>query len=109
MGLPDDLVFRTKGQLAIDLCTDAFTDGVRLDFLCGDEVYGNCTELREFCEDRGQGYVLRVRSTFHLLLAAGKAAVTCAQAARTLGTGTRRWEVRSAGAGSKGPRWDAWA
>ena len=109
MGLPAGLVFRTKGQLAIDICADAFADGVRLDFLCGDEVYGNCTELREFCEEAGQGYVLRVRSTFHLVLAGGGEAVTCAQATRALGKGTRRWEVRSAGAGSKGRRWYAWA
>jgi SRSO17 transposase len=109
MGLPGDLVFRTKGQLAIGICTEAFADGVWFDFLCGDEVYGNSTELREFCEDHGQGYVLRVRSTFHLVLAAGKAPVTCAQAARSVGTGNRRWEVRSAGAGSKGQRWYSWA
>src|ERR1022692_4542832 len=50
MGLPLDLVFRTKGQLAITICADAFADGVRLDFACGDEVYGSCTELREFFE-----------------------------------------------------------
>jgi hypothetical protein len=67
-------------------------------------VYGNSTELRQFCEEAAQGYVLRVRSTFHLVLATGKAPVTCAQAARSLGAGSRRWEVRSAGAGSKGQR-----
>jgi hypothetical protein len=27
MGLPGDLVFRTKGQLAIDICAEAFIDG----------------------------------------------------------------------------------
>ena len=43
MGLPPDLGFRTKGQLAIDICTDAAADGIRPDFDCGDEVYGNCT------------------------------------------------------------------
>ncbi len=46
---------------------------------------------------------------FHLVLAGGGAAVTCAQAARTLGRSNRRWEVRSAGMGSKGQRWYAWA
>ena len=55
MGLPLDLVFRTKGQLAIDMLTETFTDGIRLDFVCGDEVYGACTELREFCEERRPG------------------------------------------------------
>src|ERR1039457_273548 len=64
MGLPLDLVFRTKGQLAITILSDAFADGAELDFVCGDEVYGSCTELRVFLESRQQGYVLRVRSNF---------------------------------------------
>jgi SRSO17 transposase len=108
MGLPDDLVFRTKGQLAIDLLTEAFADGVRLDFVCGDEVYGGCTQLREFCEARGQGYVLRVPSNFHLTLATG-GRLTCKQAAARLLEGRRPREVRSAGTGAKGRRWYAWA
>jgi hypothetical protein len=78
MGLPLDLVFRTKGQLAIDILTKALTGRVWLDIVCGDEVYGACTELREFCEERGQGYVLRVPSSFRLVLAAG-ATLTCTQ------------------------------
>lgn len=108
MGLPLDLVFRTKGQLAIDICTDAFADGLRFDFICGDEVYGNCTKLREFLEGRGQGYVLRVPSNFHVALASG-ISMTCAEAAGRLLKDKRRWEVRSAGKGSKGDRWYAWA
>jgi hypothetical protein len=54
MGLPEDLAFRTKGQLAIDILTEAFAGGVRLDFVCGDEVYGSCTQLREYLEDHDQ-------------------------------------------------------
>ena len=107
MGLPLDLVFRTKGQLAIDICTEVLGDGTGLDFICGDEVYGNCTELRSFLEGCGQGYVLRVRSDFHLTLAR-EVRMTCAQAAGRLLPG-RRWEVRSAGKGSKGQRWYRWA
>ena len=41
MGLPPDLVFRTKGQLAIDVLADAGADGLAFDFICGDEVYGS--------------------------------------------------------------------
>jgi SRSO17 transposase len=108
MGLPPDLVFRTKGQLAIDICTDTFADGIRFDFICGDEVYGNCTQLRSFLEGCGQAYVLRVPSNFHLTLAAG-VRVTCAQAVSGLLSEARRWEVRSAGKGSKGERWYGWA
>jgi hypothetical protein len=66
MCLPGDLIFRTKGQLAIGLLTEAFADGIRLDFICGGEVYGSCTQLHEYLEERGQGYVLRVPSNFHL-------------------------------------------
>ncbi|GAA1015027.1 hypothetical protein Aple_052240 [Acrocarpospora pleiomorpha] len=108
MGLPLDLEFRTKGQLAIDLCADAYADGLVFDFVCGDEVYGGCTRLREFLQDNGQAYVLRVSSGFMLTLAAGTK-LTCAQAVKQLAKDKRRWEVRSAGKGSKGERWYAWA
>ena len=107
-GLPPDLRFRTKGQLAIDILDDAWADGLGFDFVCGDEVYGSCTQLREFLEGRGQAYVLRVASNFTLTLAAGTT-MTCAQAVKKLLKNKKAWEVRSAGKGSKGERWYAWA
>ena len=108
MGLPLNLEFRTKGQLAIDISKDAADDGIRPDFYCGDEVYGNCTELREHFEAEGQAYVLRVPSNFMIMLAAGTK-LTCADAVKPLLKHSQRWEVRSAGSGSKGERWYAWA
>ena len=108
MGLPLDLKFRTKGELAIDICAEALTGGVRVDFVCGDEVYGTCTKLREFLETHGQGYVLWVPSSFCLTLAHG-VTLTCAEVVTRLLNDARRWEVRSAGQGSKGQRWYAWA
>jgi SRSO17 transposase len=108
MGLPLDLQFRTKGQLATGICAGAYADGIRFDFACGDEVYGNCTGLREFFEDNGQAYVLRVPSNFTLTLAAGTK-MTCVEAVKTPLKHPQRWEVRSAGSGSKGDRWYAWA
>ena len=107
-GLPDGLRFRTKGQLATDVLADARADGVTFDFICGDEVYGASPDLREYLEACGQPYVLRVASNFTLTLAGGTA-VTCAQAVKTLLKDKRSWEVRSAGNGSKGQRWYAWA
>ena len=107
-GLPLDLVFRTKGQLAIAILAEAFAEGLELDFTCGDEVYGSCTELRSFLEGRQQGYVLRVPSSFGITLASG-VRLTCAAAVRRLLTARRRWEIRSAGKGSKGSRWYGWA
>jgi hypothetical protein len=107
MGLPPGLKFRTKGQLAIDICAEAYADGLAFDFVCGDEVYGNCTRLREFFEQHGQAYMLRVASSFMVALAA-ETSMTCTQAVKLLGNNKRRWEVRSAGMGSKGQRWYAW-
>jgi SRSO17 transposase len=107
-GLPLNLAFRTKGQLAVDVMKDACADGLVFDFACGDEVYGSCTELRGFLEECGQAYVLRVASSFAFALAPG-VRLTCADAVRRLLKGKRGWEVRSAGKGSKGERWYAWA
>jgi SRSO17 transposase len=106
--LPLNLRFRTKGQLAVDVLQDAYADGLSFDFACGDEVYGSCTELREFLESRGQAYVLRVASSFTLILAPGTT-MTCADVVKKLAKGRKGWEVRSAGKGSKGERWYAWA
>jgi hypothetical protein len=83
MGLPLDLQFRTRGQLATGIRVGAYADGIRFDFACGDEVYGNCTGLRDFFEDNGQAYVLRVPSNFTLTLAAGTK-MTCVEAVKTL-------------------------
>jgi SRSO17 transposase len=108
MGLPPGLVFRTKGQLAIDLLTEVFAGGVRLDFVCGDEMYGSCTQLREYLEARGQGYVLRVTSNFHLTLARG-VKLTCKQAATRLLAGAAAGRpappgrAPKASAGMRGP------
>jgi SRSO17 transposase len=108
MKLPPDLVFRTKGQLAIDLLGEVLADGIHLDFACGDEVYGSCTQLREYLEACGLAYVLRVPSNFYLTVACG-VRLPCKQAAATLLAGRRGWEIRSAGHGAKGQRWYAWA
>jgi SRSO17 transposase len=108
MGLPVDLTFRTKGQLAIDICTTADADGIRPDFYCGDEVYGNCTELRAHFEADEQAYVLRVQKNFRITLSSGTV-MPCVQAVKTLLKHKRSWEIRSAGKGSKGDRWYAWA
>ena len=106
-GLPADLRFRTKGQLAVDVLTDAYADGLCLDFVAGTRFYGSCTELRQYLEQQGQAYVLRVASSFMLTFAGVR--MTCADAVRKLLKDNKQWEVRSAGRGSKGERWYAWA
>ncbi|MFY1652012.1 IS701 family transposase [Solwaraspora sp. WMMB762] len=108
-GLPPDAEFRTKGQLAIDLCTHAYADELTFDVICGDEVYGNRTELREFLEARGQAYVPRVASTFMVRTPSGDRSTSAQAVDLLVGGAGRGWQVRSAGTGSKGHRWYAWA
>src|SRR5262249_60667487 len=110
MKLPPELAFRTKGQLAIDLIGEVFADGIRFDFACGDEVYGSCTQLRQFLEDRGQAYVLRVPSNFYLTAAPG-VRLTCKQAAATLAGARPGRGGRSARPRAHGPPCEArgWA
>ena len=52
--------------------------------------------------------MLRVASNWVLTLACGTK-MTCAEAVSKLLKRTKAWEVRSAGQGSKGERWYAWA
>ena len=106
--LPLDLVFQTKGELAIGIFDDAIADGLVPDFVCGDEVYGSCTKLREHLEQEKQAYVLRVPKNFRVTMGGG-AVLTCQDAVKKLLRSKQRWEVRSAGKGSKGSRWYVWA
>jgi len=95
------------GRRRRGLVVGALDETGQQNVVCGDEVYGGCTQLREFLERHGQAYVLRVACTFMLELGDG-ARLTCRQAVARL-LGQLPWEVRSAGAGSKGQRWYAWA
>jgi SRSO17 transposase len=101
--LPPDLAFKTKGELAIGIFDDAIADGLVPDFVCGDEVYGSCTKLREHLEQEKQGYVLRVQKSFRVTLGDGTV-LTCEDVVKKLLRSARLWEVRTAGKGSKGER-----
>lgn len=107
MGLPGELVFATKGELAVQILTDARADGMMTDFVCGDEVYGSCPALRRYLEEHAQAYVLRVAKTFAVALGGSK--LTCADVVTTYLRAKRRWMLASAGSGSKGERDYAWA
>ncbi|MGH3274059.1 MAG: IS701 family transposase [Streptosporangiaceae bacterium] len=107
MALPLTLKFLTKGELAIEILREACADGIFFDFICGDEVYGSCTRLREYLESVRQAYVLRVRKNFYLTFRGGSV-LTCEDAVKKM-LRPGNWEVRSAGRGTKGERWYAWA
>jgi len=70
-GVPDEITFETKPQLAGDLLQHAHDQGIRAGFVAGDEVYGG-RDLRESIRARGTGYVLAIRSNYAVTLPSGR-------------------------------------
>ena len=108
-GIPDAVGFRTKPALARDMLERALDAGVPAAWVIGDEVYGCDRRLRMPLEQRGQPFVLAVRSTEAVFYVGipGKAQPHAATVADALPA--RAWRVLSAGAGTKGPREYRWA
>jgi SRSO17 transposase len=71
MGVGDDIEFKTKPELAVDICAEMVADATMPPWAAGDEVYGRSGDLRAFFEEHGVGYVLRVGKAFYTDLAAG--------------------------------------
>jgi SRSO17 transposase len=61
-GIPDDVPFATKPELARRMLTRALDAGVPVGWLTADELYGQDKRLRVWCEQRGLPYVLATRS-----------------------------------------------
>lgn len=108
LGIPADVVFRTKAQLAIDITTDMIADHTMPPWCAGDEIYGRSRELREHLESHDVGYVLRVGCDFWVELAADGTRLRTDAVVGKYFAAKRRWQVCSV-AGSKGERAYAWA
>ena len=78
-GVPEEVMFATKPQLAGALLDRAHSLGIRAAFVAGDEVYGG-RELRRGIRQRGMGYVMAVRANHALTTGSGRT-VTAAAAA----------------------------
>ena len=70
-GVPDEITFETKPQLAGDLLQHAHDQGIRAGFVAGDEVYGG-RDLRKSIRVRATGYVLAIRSNHAVTLPSGR-------------------------------------
>ena len=103
-GIPDEVGFATKGELAQQMLARAFAAGVPADWVVGDTVYGY-DELRLFLEEREKNYVVAVPET-HSVWVQGRPQPVGLLAALLP---PEAWVVLSAGQGSKGPRLYEWA
>src|SRR4029453_13383219 len=71
-GIPKDLTFQTKPQLAAEIVKDLFAEGRCPPWVTGDEVYGRDAKLRQAVEDQGTGYVLKIPCSFRVTLPTGQ-------------------------------------
>jgi SRSO17 transposase len=108
-GVPDEVTFATKPQLAQRLLARALAAGVRVPWVTADEVYGSDAVLRRWLEAQPQPYVLAVRANERVWISTGARLrqVTAAQGAALLRRGA--WQRLSAGEGTKGLRLYDWA
>jgi len=103
-GIPDEVAFATKGELAKQMLVRAFAAGVPAQWVLGDTVYGY-DELRLWLEEQRKPYVLAVPET-HQVWVQGRPQPVGLLAALLP---DEAWVVLSAGEGSKGPRLYEWA
>jgi SRSO17 transposase len=99
-GVPAEVEFATKPQLAMKMIGHALDQGLKADLVLADEVYGNDSKFRRFLESRGQAYVLAVQSNQRLWVGLEQKRVD--QIAGDVPKNA--WFRYSVADGSKGPR-----
>lgn len=102
-GIPDDLDFATKPQLAIAQLGRLAAAGLPARWVAFDEVYGRSQELRAKAATVGLSSVAIIPCDYLITLPSGRV-IRADQAATDA-----IFERRSCGNGSKGPRYSDWA
>jgi SRSO17 transposase len=104
-GVPDEVRFATKGELAKEMLKRAFEAGVPARWVVADTVYGTARGLRGWLEEQGRPYVLAVPSTKGIYREERQ------RQARTVAKRLpeEAWFQASAGKESKGGRLYEWA
>ena len=104
-GIPDQVAFATKPELARQMIERAVRAGVPFSWVAGDEVYGGNPKLRAWLEQEEISYVMAVACDEMIAVAAG------ARRADALAglVPAAAWQRLSCADGSKGPRVYDWA
>ena len=62
-GIPDDIVFQTKPQIALDQLRGAVAAGINAAFVLADAGYGNDTDFRDGITEIGLPYAVGIQAT----------------------------------------------
>jgi hypothetical protein len=101
-GIPREVAFRTKPQLAKAMLERALDAGVPAAWVTGDEIYGGDRRLRLWLEGRDVPHVLAVKRTEPLLAATARGPAQVAAADLVAALPPDAWATLSAGDGAKG-------
>ncbi len=104
-GVPEEVKFATKPQLARQMLERAFNANVPAAWVTADEVYGSDRRLRLWLEEQQQAYVMAVSKTEPIWIDFEMHKVEALVAALP----ESGWLRLSCGDGSKGPREYDWA
>lgn len=104
-GIPDEVKFATKPELARQMIERAVKAEVPFGWFAADEVYGQNPGLRDWLEAQQIRYVMAVPCSERITTAAG--ILRADKLAAQVPAGG--WQVASCGDGSKGPRLYEWA
>jgi SRSO17 transposase len=128
--VPDEVVFQTKSQLARQMLEHAWARGVPMEWVTGDEIYGDDSRLRDQVAQAKKKYVLAVSASTPVwrerqpVVAPGKGRTGRPRKEPGLADGATAWEPVSkvvaalpfqawkrlaVGQGEKGPRVYDWA
>lgn len=105
-GIPDDVGFASKPELARRMLEQALNQGVPAAWVTGDSVYGGNRSLRLWLEEQEQPFVLEVACNEPLWWQSFQY-TRADEIAASLPDDV--WQTLSAGSGSKGERWYDWA
>jgi SRSO17 transposase len=108
-GVPEDVEFATKPQLAQKLLEHALQAKVPCKWVTADEIYGGDRHVRLWLEQQEQAFVLAVTSNEPLWCNIGRGLRQERVAAMVAGIIEDEWQRLSAGDGAKGPRLYDWA
>jgi len=108
--VPEAVEFATKPAMARAMLAKALDAGIACAWVLADAVYGGDYRLRRMLEERGQPYVLAVRSNQAIRMLSPELALTQTDPAQMAAAlSPEDWRTHPAGEGTKGLRLYDWA